>query len=303
MSESRQELLAWINQVTKLGLSRIEDCGKGYAMLVIMDSIYQDVPLKKVNFECNNDYQYINNWKVLQQVFLRKGIDKVVDPERLSRCKMQDNLEFVQWAKRFWDQYYPGGDYDALARRGGRGLVQHGASPNAPRRRQVSSGSTGQPAPRSSLNTTGAATNNTAAVLRAKQAQQQIANLEGQLLEANETMFALERERDFYFNKLREIEILVQTHLSAEPMSHESMLERIQTILYSTEDGFELPPETERSTDVYPLVDHNMSNVVDEPHMEEAKPVDMSSNPGAPDFVRARLQSLEVDDDDENLTF
>nr|5M97_A Chain A, Microtubule integrity protein mal3 [Schizosaccharomyces pombe 972h-]5M97_B Chain B, Microtubule integrity protein mal3 [Schizosaccharomyces pombe 972h-]5M9E_A Chain A, Microtubule integrity protein mal3 [Schizosaccharomyces pombe 972h-]5M9E_B Chain B, Microtubule integrity protein mal3 [Schizosaccharomyces pombe 972h-]5M9E_C Chain C, Microtubule integrity protein mal3 [Schizosaccharomyces pombe 972h-]5M9E_D Chain D, Microtubule integrity protein mal3 [Schizosaccharomyces pombe 972h len=74
----------------------------------------------------------------------------------------------------------------------------------------------------------------------AKQAQQQITSLETQLYEVNETMFGLERERDFYFNKLREIEILVQTHLTTSPMSMENMLERIQAILYSTEDGFEL---------------------------------------------------------------
>ena len=32
---------------------------------------------------------------------------------------MQDNLEFLQWLKRFWDQNYPGGEYDAVGRRKG----------------------------------------------------------------------------------------------------------------------------------------------------------------------------------------
>ncbi|OIW22381.1 hypothetical protein CONLIGDRAFT_687634 [Coniochaeta ligniaria NRRL 30616] len=39
--------------------------------------------------------------------------------ESLIKCKMQDNLEFLQWTKRFWYQYYPGGDYDAVGRRKG----------------------------------------------------------------------------------------------------------------------------------------------------------------------------------------
>ncbi|KZZ96444.1 Calponin-domain containing protein [Ascosphaera apis ARSEF 7405] len=39
---------------------------------------------------------------------------------------MQDNLEFLQWIKRFWDQNYPGGEYDALGRR-----KASGASPAA----------------------------------------------------------------------------------------------------------------------------------------------------------------------------
>lgn len=26
----------------------------------------------------------------------------------LVKCKMQDNLEFLQWTKKYWDQYFPG---------------------------------------------------------------------------------------------------------------------------------------------------------------------------------------------------
>jgi RP/EB family microtubule-associated protein len=37
------------------------------------------------------------------------------------KCKFQDNLEFMQWVKRFWDQNFPGGGYDAVQRRKGGG--------------------------------------------------------------------------------------------------------------------------------------------------------------------------------------
>ena len=30
---------------------------------------------------------------------------------------MQDNLEFVQWLKKFWNENFPGGEYDAMSRR------------------------------------------------------------------------------------------------------------------------------------------------------------------------------------------
>ena len=45
----------------------------------------------------------------------------MIPVERLIKCKFQDNLEFLQWVKKYWDTYYPGGPYDALARRGGSG--------------------------------------------------------------------------------------------------------------------------------------------------------------------------------------
>ncbi len=35
--------------------------------------------------------------------------------------KYQDNLEFLQWIKRYFDLHYPGGEYDAVARRGSKG--------------------------------------------------------------------------------------------------------------------------------------------------------------------------------------
>ena len=39
--------------------------------------------------------------------------------ERLVKGKFQDNFEFVQWFKRFFDANYEGNDYDPLAARGG----------------------------------------------------------------------------------------------------------------------------------------------------------------------------------------
>lgn len=47
------------------------------------------------------------------------------------------------------------------------------------------------------------------------------------------TVDGLEKERDFYFGKLRDIEILVQQQLDVEPDNQ--LLKEIQTILYSTE--------------------------------------------------------------------
>ena len=61
-------------------------------------------------------------------------------------------------------------------------------------------------------------------------------------------MDGLEKERDFYFGKLREIEILVQEQLDiAEANGQQDLgcIRDIQAILYQTEEGFEVPPEGE----------------------------------------------------------
>ena len=54
----------------------------------------------------------------------------------------------------------------------------------------------------------------------------------------------LERERDFYFSKLRDIELLVQQAIESAPEMQddpEGLVAKIQNIMYSTEEGFEIP--------------------------------------------------------------
>jgi len=74
-------------------------------------------------------------------VLSSKPVEYLTDPcaeqpipvDRLVRCKMQDNLEFLQWLKRFWDMNFPGGEYDPVARRGGAGGASAaGPGPRAP---------------------------------------------------------------------------------------------------------------------------------------------------------------------------
>lgn len=67
--------------------------------------------------------------------------------DRLVRCKMQDNLEFLQWLKRYWDMNFPGGEYDPIARRGGAGARAPSATHSASGRAPVASTSAARRAP------------------------------------------------------------------------------------------------------------------------------------------------------------
>ena len=46
MGESRNELLAWLNDLTQLGYTKVEQCGTGAAHCAIIDSIYRDVSFR-----------------------------------------------------------------------------------------------------------------------------------------------------------------------------------------------------------------------------------------------------------------
>jgi len=118
MGESRTELLTWLNDLLQLNYTKIEQCGTGAAYCQIMDSIYPgDVPLRRVNFTTKLEYEYVQNYKILQQTFDKHGVDKAIPVQRLMKCRFQDNLEFLQWMKKFWDTYFAGNAYDAVARR------------------------------------------------------------------------------------------------------------------------------------------------------------------------------------------
>lgn len=60
------------------------------------------------------------------------------------------------------------------------------------------------------------------------------------------TVDEMQRERDFYFNKLRDIEMLVQEGQEGRVSGDaQGVLKRIGDILYATEEGFELPNDIE----------------------------------------------------------
>lgn len=149
--------------------------------------------------------------------------------QSLTKCRMQDNLEFLQWVKRYWDQHYPGGEYDAVGRRKASG-APGAAAPAAPRapsagsRRGVTPTTAAARGPRVAAATGGGGT--AAAAL-----QQEVAT-------QKEAIAGLEKERDFYFAKLRDIELLLQSAIEADPeleKDDDSLVKHIQGILYSTE--------------------------------------------------------------------
>lgn len=189
--------------------------------------------MSRVKFNANTEYAYLENFKILSNAFRKHAIDRPIPTQDLIKCKMQDNLEFLQWSKRYWDQYYPGGDYDAVARRKGAG----GAPAGMPATGRAAGGAARKPAvgataaPRTGSRTAGS-------IGGAAGGGAASAALQHKNAELMETVQGLERERDFYFSKLRDIELLIQQAMEADPSLEEdenSLLKQIQTILYSTE--------------------------------------------------------------------
>lgn len=140
------------------------------------------------------------------------------------KCKMQDNLEFLQWMKRYWDQYYPGGEYDPVGRRKAQGGFSAAPAPAVSR----SSGSGMAKARGAAPQVAGARNRTPIGGASTSALQNEIATLK-------ESVVGLERERDFYFSKLRDIELLLQESIEDPDESKDAIIKKVQEILYSTE--------------------------------------------------------------------
>ncbi|VDD84336.1 unnamed protein product [Mesocestoides corti] len=254
---SRHEILNWINTCLEANYGKIEELCTGAAYCQLMDMLFPGVlNFKKIKFNTNLEHEYIANFKHLQAIFKKLGVDKEVPIEKLVKGKYQDNFEFVQWFKRFYDANYTGQPYDALAARGGEQIKGSEKPSNkarpAPSRTAIATtvranesrasaakhiGPTRScvPAPTSASrqNHQGAGDSMQLSALRAE-----LDNLSIQAEEDHKTIEGLMQERDFYFSKLRDIEDLCRS------IGENDLTKKFLDILYATEEGF-VPPESD----------------------------------------------------------
>jgi len=218
--------------------------------------------MSKVNWGAKTDYEYVSNYKILQGAFQSLNVDKHVDVDKLTRAKYQDNLEFMQWLRKFYEDNCSSdsADYDAVGRRNkGKNVRQFPPAqggppaPSKPARRtppvsapartklkendpKVASGASHAEnvfSPVSSSATKGVSS----AEINALKESLAESTAEAKVLKTGNAdlkiqVDGLERERDFYFGKLREVEVLLQQ----SPGEDKDLTRNILKILYATED-------------------------------------------------------------------
>lgn len=263
---SRHEMLNWVNDCLQSEYKKIEELSNGAAYAQFMDLLFPGtVPLKKIKFRTNLEHEYIQNFKFVQAAFKKVGGDREIPVDRLVKARFQDNFEFLQWFKKFFDANYDGREYNALEARGNiplgsmagsvvgskPSLTHHATRPVSGRTTAstVTHHSTTHHAPAGSNNNISpASTGGQPGRMRLTQngstaALDQTARLkyETEISELKANVEAVEREREFYYEKLRELEVLCQKADEA----NESIIDKqkILDILYATEEGFAVPEE------------------------------------------------------------
>uniref|UniRef100_A0A7S0P206 Calponin-homology (CH) domain-containing protein n=1 Tax=Calcidiscus leptoporus TaxID=127549 RepID=A0A7S0P206_9EUKA len=248
----RKELTAWIRQNFDAGFQKVEDLANGVVYCQILNSVHPgSIPMAKVKMGAKTEVDFIHNFKLLQTGFNKKKIDRYIEVDKLTKRSFQFNMEFLQYMKCYWDMHAP----DSSAAE----AVFKEAPPNMPVVKEVRKAATpgaaaiaaaspstntpGMPAAASASAASAAArTGASAAVLTAAGGADERAKaaVYEQVTELKISVENLERERDFYYSKLREVEVLCQSKEEQQV----PFLKEVLEILYKMDDAEEFaPPE------------------------------------------------------------
>jgi RP/EB family microtubule-associated protein len=305
---SRKDILDWVNKLLGLSLIKIEQTCTGAVACQLLDYILPgSVNCTKVNWEAKHEYDYVANFKLLQSGFTKSNISKNVDVDKLVRGKYQDNLEFMQWFKAFFDSMaVTREEYDPLAVRsrgkGGKNakkfLTDRAAEAGSKllpgdrnttradgRKSQYSHASTAKESttattekkaeakPRAeradavakkplkeSSSANAPKTNTTVSTVKRTQSAKsertpssnsptydvavvkELGDLKKDHAALQMTVEGLEKERDFYFDKLRDIEVMLQAFQERQATEGEgsgegkALIGNVFKVLYATTD-------------------------------------------------------------------
>jgi microtubule-associated protein, RP/EB family len=245
----RKEIMDFVNTTLELRLNKVEETASGCVACQLLDMMFPNtVPMSKVDWSANKNFEYVANYKILQTCFTKLHIDRHIDVDRLISGKYMDNLEFMQWFKRYFElNGGEKGSYDCRGQRakgkGGSSVLNASLKPSGmptPAAKKVVASIRRSSKPPVPLNRAPApfasgATQNTVTVdtpppvpprtaVKKFDDAHDLIHLTSEIAvlnsvrEDNERAFnelrlemdGLEKERDFYFDKLRDIEIILQ---------------------------------------------------------------------------------------------
>uniref|UniRef100_A0A0M3ICJ8 Calponin-homology (CH) domain-containing protein n=1 Tax=Ascaris lumbricoides TaxID=6252 RepID=A0A0M3ICJ8_ASCLU len=265
--------------VEKANFTRIEEMSTGAAYCQLTDFLFRGmIQLRKVKWNSRNEVDWISNWRLLQTAWKEIGVEKAVPVERLLKGKFQDNFEFLQWFKKFFDANCTALPYDPIEARNGEVSMlnmivipgEYSCSEGQiPLPASVSTGSTRSATARTttSMNAkkvapgngvqsstrltavrgkpiVGSAAKSIAASANSLEIERQrCKELQAQLEEMTNAISAIEKERNFYFSKLQRVEAYCQNAGEDASVQCEAILH----ILYEIEEGFAIPIVDERS--------------------------------------------------------
>jgi RP/EB family microtubule-associated protein len=231
---SRSELLDWLNALLGIHYTKVEETSNGAAFCQILDALYPNkVKLHKVNFNAITEVEMIANYKIMQEVFNFALIPRNIPIETLIKGRCQAALEMLQWMKIHFDQTFTGGAYDGPRRRQEAGIRYREDAPQTkkkPASRPVARNRPANAVPARQVKAP------PASAARPKRPQvpvtKQIQTLKEELEKAKQDNISLIDERNFYYDKLQQVEAVFLSR------DKDELTSTVLRILYQTDDDY-----------------------------------------------------------------
>eukprot|EP00760_Papus_ankaliazontas_P013615 PhM_4_TR15851/c0_g1_i1/m.80960/K10436/MAPRE; microtubule-associated protein, RP/EB family len=288
---SRSELLSWLNGTLGTNYAKVEECKTGVAFNALLSMVSANsgprVPLNRVKMGAVMENDCVHNFKILQDVLTKQGIEKTIEIDKIVKGNYQLNLELLQWMKRHCETQGMVGPAPLIPNSGTSApstpsaTPKRAAAPTTPKRVPSRSNS------RLMMSSSAAATSTTTASQHRSVSEISVSNKENAPTAAaatatpaakstpvargrspmrsapgtaptnathrtpaatttattkpepkpssqptSEKTALVSMERDFFYDKLRDIEILVRDSAFVESMSSEQLAEAVRLVLY-----------------------------------------------------------------------
>lgn len=216
---SRHEMLRWINTTAQGEYTKIEDLCSGVAYCQIMEMLFPNsVGAKKIKANAKLEHEFLHNLKLFQMAFTRINYEKSVPIERLIKGRFQDNFEFLQWFKKFYDVHAAGKENVKL--------------PNTqkPQIHHKTVKATKKVLNRGGSEMTPPTANSTQLNVDESGSPRSLRSLQETRDKLAEQTAIILNERNFYYKKLLDVENVLK-----EFTDHDELCERALAILYATD--------------------------------------------------------------------
>jgi len=252
--KGKRELLEWIRDFLQMEIPKVETLASGAHYCQLLDALHPGtIKMSRVNFGAYLEQHYVQNWKLIQIAFQKRGIQKLIPVQRLVKGRFQDNLEFLQWFHQYFNSSYCAREYDPIDKRKrckGTNQIKSSSRSAQSKKQRKHSNLTNSPGGGKLIKsrTSGKETpigndklkKDIAALTKDK------TYLEEQLERISTTAKAIETERDFYFNVLLKVEKMCRETTSPENPD----IKKILHILYSSNENTPRTPKGNESDSV-----------------------------------------------------
>ncbi|TDG47864.1 hypothetical protein AWZ03_005645 [Drosophila navojoa] len=225
---SRHQMLDWVNTMVNGHFKKIEEMASGVAYCQMMDMIFPNcINLKRVKMSAKLEHEFFHNMKLFQGALTRLKLDKTVPLDRLIKGRFQDNFEFLQWFKKFFDSQAPG-------------LENIKSAANAVQPKPIK--------PRGFIKENQEQQQRQLEQEQQEQEQQESEDFLATISELNAKIATTIKARDEVYEKLRKVEILLTDMINKN--EHVEFCNRVCEVLYKTDQNDDVgTPAGEESMD------------------------------------------------------